>query len=43
MIPEDLQVVLPAVCIHRLAGGDTAGRLDHDEIATLILAAVPVP
>ena len=43
VIPEDLQVVLPAVCIHRLAGGDTAGRLDHDEIAALILAAVPVP
>ncbi|WP_295384174.1 AAA family ATPase [uncultured Thiodictyon sp.] len=42
-IPEDVQAVVPACCIHRLVAGDAAGRLDHDEVAALILAAVPVP
>jgi MoxR-like ATPase len=43
VIPEDVQAVVPACCIHRLVGGDAAGRLDHDEVAALILAAVPIP
>jgi len=42
VIPEDLQAVLPACAIHRLVGCDGAGRLDHAEVANLILSAVPV-
>jgi MoxR-like ATPase len=42
-LPEDVQAVLPSCVVHRLAGGDGSGRLDHDEVATSILAAVPVP
>ncbi|HYN79608.1 MAG TPA: AAA family ATPase [Lamprocystis sp. (in: g-proteobacteria)] len=42
VIPEDVQAVLPSCVIHRLVGGDGAGRLDHDEVATLILSSVPV-
>ena len=41
-IPEDVQAVLPYCVVHRLVGGDSAGRLDHDEVAALILSAVPV-
>jgi len=43
VLPEDLQAVLPSCCIHRLVSGDGSGRLDHDEVATLILSSVPVP
>jgi MoxR-like ATPase len=41
-IPEDVQAVLPACAVHRLVGGDGSGRLDHDEVASLILSSVPV-
>ena len=43
VIPEDIQAVLPSVVVHRLAGGDGLGRLDQDEVASLILGSVPVP
>ncbi len=43
LIPEDIQAVLPACVIHRLIGNDGTGRLDHDEVSTLILTAVAVP
>ncbi len=42
VIPEDVQAVLPACVVHRLVPGDGTGRLDHDEVAASILAAVPV-
>lgn len=42
VIPEDIQAVLPSCAVHRLVIGDGTGRLDHDEVAALILAAVPV-
>lgn len=42
VIPEDIQAVLPSVVVHRLVGGDGVGRLDQDEVAAFILAAVPV-
>ena len=42
VIPEDVQAVLPSCVIHRLVGGDGAGRLEHDEVATFILSSVPV-
>lgn len=42
VIPEDIQAVLPSCVVHRLVSGDSTGRLDHDEVATLILNAVPV-
>jgi MoxR-like ATPase len=41
-IPEDIQSVLPSCVVHRLVGGDGAGRLDHEEVASLILTSVPV-
>ena len=43
LIPEDIQAVLPACVIHRLIGNDGTGRLDHEEVSTLILTAVAVP
>ncbi|MFZ0790152.1 MAG: AAA family ATPase [Chromatiaceae bacterium] len=42
VIPEDIQAVLPSCVVHRLVPGDGVGRLDHDEVAASILAAVPV-
>ena len=41
-IPEDIQSVLPSCVVHRLVGGDGAGRLDHEEVASLIVTSVPV-
>lgn len=42
VIPEDVQSVLPSCVTHRLAGEEGGGRLDHDEVAALILRSVPV-
>jgi MoxR-like ATPase len=41
-IPEDIQAVLASCTSHRLAGGEGGGQLEHDEVAALILSAVPV-
>ncbi len=42
VIPEDVQVVLPAVVIHRLVGGEPGQRIGSEEVARLILEQVPV-
>ncbi|MDD5175796.1 MAG: AAA family ATPase [Sterolibacterium sp.] len=43
-LPEDVQVILPAVAPHRLRpAGDTLMRLNAAQIATRLIEAVPLP
>ncbi len=42
VIPEDVQAVLPSVAAHRLTGGEPGQRVGGEEIASFILASVPV-
>lgn len=42
VIPEDVQAVLPSVAVHRLTGGEPGQRVGGEEIASFILASVPV-
>ncbi|MBK1720403.1 AAA family ATPase [Thiocystis violacea] len=42
VIPEDVQAVLPACAVHRLTGGEAGQRVADKEIASFILANVPV-
>lgn len=43
VLPEDLQVVLPAVVGHRLRARDTTDRRGPAELANALLEAVPIP
>jgi MoxR-like ATPase len=44
VLPEDVQAVLPAVAVHRLqAAGDSLERRTQDEIARVLIEAVPLP
>ncbi|TCT19210.1 AAA family ATPase [Thiobaca trueperi] len=42
VIPEDVQAVLPSVAVHRLTGGEPGQRVGDEEVASFILASVPV-
>ncbi len=42
VIPEDVQTVLPACSVHRLVGGEPGQRIGEEEIASYILANVPL-
>lgn len=43
VIPEDVQMVLPACVPHRLVSGEEDGPAGHTQIAEYILEEVPVP
>lgn len=42
VIPEDVQVVLPACAVHRLVGGDPGQRAGDGDSAAYILDSVPI-
>jgi MoxR-like ATPase len=43
VLPEDLQAVLPSVVGHRLRPRDAADRRGPNELARVLLEAVPIP
>jgi MoxR-like ATPase len=40
VVPEDVQAVLPACVVHRLAASESGGRLDEDSVVSSILDRV---
>jgi MoxR-like ATPase len=40
VIPEDIQAVLPACVVHRLAASEYGGRLDEEAVVSVILDQV---
>lgn len=42
VIPEDIQVVLPACAGHRLVSGESGQRIGEDDVAAFILNSIPL-